>query len=103
MTDPVSPPVHDDARARRAVAILVWAQSTLGAQMSVHVILGGLTGALLSSDPALATLPISLTMLGSMLSAPLMSAIMGRFGRRPGFVLGALAGASGAALAAHAI
>lgn len=103
MTDPVSPPVHDDARARRAVAILVWAQSTLGAQMSVHVILGGLTGALLSSDPALATLPISLTMLGSMLSAPLMSAIMGRFGRRPGFVLGAIAGASGAALAAHAI
>lgn len=102
-TNSASLPVHDDARALRAVAILVWAQSTLGAQMSVHVILGGLSGALLASDPALATLPISLTMLGSMLSAPLMAGIMGRFGRREGFVLGALAGAAGAALAAHAI
>ena len=94
---------HDDARARRAVAILVWAQSVLGAQMAVHFILGGLTGALLAEDKALATLPISMTVLGSMLAAPTLSALMGRFGRRPGFVLAALMAAGGAGLAAWAI
>ena len=94
---------HDDARARRAVAILVWAQSVLGAQMPVHFILGGLTGALLAEDKSLATLPISMTVLGSMLAAPALSALMGRFGRRPGFVLGALVAACGAGLAAWAI
>jgi MFS family permease len=94
---------HDDLRARRAVAILVWAQSVLGAQMPVHFILGGLTGALLAEDRSLATLPISMTVMGSMLAAPALSALMGRFGRRPGFVLGALAAAGGAALAAWAI
>lgn len=94
---------HDDVRARRAVAILVWAQSILGSQMSIHFILGGLAGGLLADDKALATLPISMTVLGSMLTAPLMSGIMGRFGRRTGFVIGAMAGAVGASLAAHAI
>ena len=94
---------HDDARARRAVAVLVWAQSVLGAQMPVHFILGGLTGALLAEDKALATLPISMTVLGSMLAAPALSALMGRFGRRPGFVLGAVMAAGGSALAAWAI
>jgi MFS family permease len=94
---------HDDARARRAVAILVWAQSVLGAQMAVHFILGGLTGALLAEDKALATLPISMTVLGSMLAAPALSALMGRLGRRPGFVLAALMAAAGSGLAAWAI
>ncbi len=94
---------HDDARARRAVVILVWAQSVLGSQMPVHFILGGLTGALLSTDKSLSTLPISMTVMGSMLTAPVMSTIMGRFGRRAGFVLGATAAACGSGLAAYAI
>ncbi|MFO7672129.1 MAG: hypothetical protein R6V74_00290, partial [Lutibacter sp.] len=81
-------PDHDDARAKRAVAILVWAQSILGAQMPVHFILGGLVGSMLAENKALATVPISMTVLGSMLAAPLMSALMGRFGRRMGFLIG---------------
>ena len=101
MTDAaIADPAQDDARAKRAVAILVWAQSVLGAQMPVHFILGGLAGGLLADNAALATLPISMTVLGSMLSAPLVSGFMGRFGRRPGFLLGALAGAAGGAVAA---
>ncbi|MBK0398390.1 MFS transporter [Limibaculum sp. M0105] len=94
---------HDDGRARRAVAILAWAQSVLGAQLPVHFILGGLVGAMLAENKALATVPISMTVLGSMLAAPLMSLLMGRLGRRVGFALGALAGTAGAALAVHAI
>ncbi|MFK7943812.1 MAG: MFS transporter, partial [Paracoccaceae bacterium] len=104
MTDAaISPPLHDDGRARKAVWILVWAQSVLGAQMPVHFILGGLVGQTLAHDPALATLPISMTVLGSMLTAPFMSTLMDRWGRRTGFILGAVTAALSAALAVYAI
>ena len=91
-------PAHDDARARRNVAVLVAAQATLGAQMPVNFVLGGLAGQTLSPNPCLATLPISLIVAGSMLAAPFMSGFMGRHGRRPGFLLGAAGGATGSAL-----
>ncbi len=90
-------------RALRAVAILTWAQAVLGAQMPVHIILGGLAGALLAEEPALATLPVSLSVAGSMVGAPLMSWLMGRIGRRPGFLLAALCGAASGWIAAEAI
>jgi predicted MFS family arabinose efflux permease len=75
------------------------AQAVLGSQMPVHIILGGLAGALLADNPALATLPISMIVLASMFTAPLASLIMGRFGRRFGFLLGTISGAVGGALA----
>ncbi|MEM6623392.1 MAG: MFS transporter [Pseudomonadota bacterium] len=104
MTDAIAPDAPaDDSRAKRAVAILVWAQSILGAQMPVHIILGALVGKSLAEDPALATLPISMMVLGSMLMAPVMSAIMGRWGRRQGFLLGALGGVVASSLAVYAI
>ncbi len=103
MTDAALEEQADDARARRAVPILVWGQAVLGAQMPVHFILGGLAGDLLAPSKALATVPISMIVLGAMLSAPVVSAIMGRWGRRTGFLLGAAAGALGGALAAQAI
>ncbi|MEM7507456.1 MAG: MFS transporter [Pseudomonadota bacterium] len=93
----------DDTRAKRAVALLIWGQAILGAQMPVHFILGGLAGNYLSSNPALATLPISMIVVASMLAAPVMSTIMGRWGRRTGFLLGAGAGAAGGGLAAYAL
>jgi MFS family permease len=93
----------DDARARRAVPILVWSQAVLGAQMTVHFILGGLSGIMLAENKALATLPITMIVLGAMLAAPVMSAVMGRWGRRTGFLIGATAGALGGALAAQAV
>jgi predicted MFS family arabinose efflux permease len=103
MSDTTLPAFVDDARARRAVPILVWAQAVLGAQMTVHFILGGLAGNLLADNKALATLPITMIVLGAMLAAPVMSAIMGRWGRRTGFLIGATAGALGGALAAQAV
>ena len=89
-----------DARARRDVRVLVVAQAILGAQMSVHFILGGLSGQVLATNKCLATLPISLIVFGSMLAAPAMAAFMQRHGRRPGFVIGCLCGALGGALSA---
>ena len=93
-----------EQRPLRSVAILVWAQAVLGAQMPVHFILGGLAGGYLAegrtfwifgfeiAGRALATLPISMIVLVSMFAAPVISAIMGRYGRRTGFLIGAAAG-----------
>ena len=93
----------DDARARRNVAVLVAAQAVLGAQMPMNFVAGGLAGLSLAPTPLLATLPISLIVFGSMTTAPWMSPLMQRRGRRTGFVAGSLAGALGAALAVAAL
>ncbi len=90
----------DDRRARRNVAVLVAAQAVLGAQMPMLFIVGGLAGQSLATNVCFATLPISLIVLGSMLSAQPISALMQRFGRRAGFVVGALGGSVGAAVGA---
>jgi MFS family permease len=89
-----------DARARRNLRVLVAAQATLGAQMPVHFILGGLAGQVLAANKCFATLPISLIIFASMASAPVMAGLMQARGRAPGFVLGALGGAVGAAFCA---
>ncbi|WP_282024854.1 MFS transporter [Limimaricola cinnabarinus] len=92
--------ISDDHRAKRNTAFLVAAQAILGAQMPILFVIGGLVGAELSPNACLATLPISLIVFGSMTTAPWLSPLMQRRGRRFGFVIGGLAGALGAALAA---
>lgn len=93
----------DDRRARRNVWVLVAAQAFLGAQMPMIFTIGGLAGQSLASNVCLATLPISLIVLGSMLSATPVSAIMQKFGRRTGFFLGAFGGAVGGAVGAYGL
>jgi len=93
----------DNRLARHNVAILAFAQAVLGSQLSILIILGGLAGARLASNASLATLPISLAVLTSMFSAPMISLFMGRFGRRAGFLLGALCGSVGGALSAWSL
>ncbi len=99
MTDMNPAPDIDDNRARRNVCVLVAAQAILGAQMPMVFVTGGLAGNMLSTNPCLATLPISFVVFGSMTTAPWISPYMQRNGRRAGFILGALAGAAGAAIA----
>ncbi|MBA4489985.1 MFS transporter [Paracoccus sp. S1E-3] len=90
---------HNSMRsARRNLAVLVIAQALLGAQMSMIFIIGGLVGQSLAPNPCLATLPLSMIVLGSALTARPLSAFMQRYGRRPGFQLAVLAGASGAGI-----
>ncbi|WOI54924.1 MFS transporter [Palleronia sp. LCG004] len=89
-----------DHMARRNVALLTAAQAFLGAQMPMIFVLGGLAGQSLASNPCFATLPISLIVLGSMLSAQPLSMLMQRFGRRAGFLVGAAGGAIGASVGA---
>lgn len=92
-----------DSHARRNIVVLVLAQALLGSQMSMIFIVGGLAGQQLSPNPCWATLPLSLIILGSLLTAQPLSAFMQRYGRRAGFFLATLAGALGAGLAARAL
>ncbi|MHA3914773.1 MFS transporter [Halovulum sp. GXIMD14793] len=87
-------------QAVRNVTILVIAQAVLGAQMPISFTLGGLSGEYLASNPCFATLPISLIVLGSMLTAPVISNVMQKHGRQLGFFIGAIGGAIGAGLSA---
>lgn len=97
----VTAPLPDySARARRNVIVLIMAQAILGAQMPMIFTIGGLAGQMLSPTPCLATLPISMIVLGSMLTATPMSALMARFGRRAGFWIGTAGGALGSAVGA---
>ncbi|MGR3616310.1 MAG: MFS transporter [Paracoccaceae bacterium] len=96
-------PQRDDAKARKNVAILVMAQAILGAQMPMVFIIGGLAGQSLATNACLATLPITLIVLGSMLSATPISAIMQRWGRNTGFWLGTLGGTAGGAVGAYGL
>ena len=91
------------ARARRNLTVLMAAQVLLGSQLPVAFILGGLAGQTLAPNRCLATLPITLIIVGSMLSAPMLGDLMQRRGRRPGFMLGAAGGGLGAALCAFAL
>ncbi|MFD1344839.1 MFS transporter [Litorisediminicola beolgyonensis] len=85
---------------RRNLAVLVAAQALLGAQLPMIFTIGGLAGQWLSPIACLATLPITLIVLGSMLSATPLSALMQKFGRRTGFWIGTAGGAAGACVGA---
>ena len=85
----------ENSLARRNLIILILAQATVGNQMVMIFIIGGLAGQSLVANPCFATLPISLIVMGSMLSANPLSLIMQKYGRRAGFLLGTLGGASG--------
>jgi len=93
----------DDGRAKRNVAVLVFAQAVLGSQLAINIIVAGFAGAVLAPDPSLATLPISIVVVGSLLTAPSMSLFMGRYGRRAGFWVAAFAAAVASALCARAL
>ncbi|KUJ85943.1 multidrug MFS transporter [Ruegeria marisrubri] len=92
-----------NSQAKRNVAVLVAAQAILGAQMPMIFTVGGLAGQSLATNPCLATLPISLIVLGSMLAATPISSIMQRWGRRVGFLVGATAGAAGGVVGAYGL
>ena len=103
MADKTSGDRPDDAIARRNVAVLVAAQAILGSQITMVFVIGGLVGQMLAPNPCLATLPISMVVLGSMSTAAWLSPLMQRRGRVYGFTIGATGGLFGSLLAAYAV
>lgn len=95
--------VQSDRRARRNVVVLALAQAILGSQMPMIFTIGGLAGQSLATNLCFATLPISLIVLGSMLTATPISWAMQRFGRRAGFFIGAAGGAVGGMVGAYGL
>jgi MFS family permease len=89
---------------RRNVGILVANHALFLVAAITVMTLSGLVGERLAPNPALATLPIAMMMIGVVLAAVPASLLMKRYGRRTGFLLGAvLGGAAGGALAVWAI
>ncbi len=83
------------AENQRNILALAIAQAILGSQMPMYIILGGLVGQSLASNVCYATLPISLLIVGSMVSSPILSNLMQSTTRRLGLVVGNLAGLIG--------
>lgn len=89
--------------AWRNVLVLALAQALALSCAVLAVTVGPLVGASLAANPAFATLPVALTVVGALLTTVPASFLMRRLGRRIGFALGALVGATGGLLAAAGI
>jgi MFS family permease len=88
---------------RRNVLLLAACQAMMMTGGSLLVATSALVGFRLSPDKSVATLPLALQMLATMLTTIPASLLMQRLGRRAGFLIGSAIGVSGAALAAWAI
>ena len=73
----------------RNLVILVVAQATAVSGSVLIVTIGGLVGARLSTNPAFATLPLSIMVLGTAFATVFAAMLMRRVGRRAGFTIGA--------------
>ncbi|HEX8164334.1 MAG TPA: MFS transporter [Beijerinckiaceae bacterium] len=93
----------DDRIARHNTRVLAVAQALGGASPPIVVSLGGIVGQALSPDKGLATLPVSLLQLGLALGTLPAAYVMRRFGRRSGYILGAMVGVLGGTVAAAGI
>jgi predicted MFS family arabinose efflux permease len=88
---------------RRIVLSLAGGQALFQTGAVLIVTVGGLAGLNLAPEPSLATLPIASIALGTALATIPASLLMGRVGRRPGFMLGAVLGGAGGGIAAWAM
>ena len=83
----------------RNLAILLFAQAVSVTGWFAVVTAGGILGRSLGANPALATLPVSLLIVGVAVSTIFASWTMARVGRARGFAIGATVGALGSACA----
>ncbi|WP_439359555.1 MFS transporter [Bradyrhizobium sp. DASA03007] len=98
--------IADDTRARANVVRLAAAQALTGANSAVIFATGSIVGATLAPDMSLATVPLSMYVLGLAAGTLPTGAISRRFGRRAAFVigtgLGTLTGLTGCFAILHA-
>lgn len=88
---------------RKNVLILAICQMLFGSGRSLLMATAPVVAYALAEEKGFATLPTSLVIVGTALATIPAAMIMRRFGRRVGFVLGALIGAGGGALCAYAV
>jgi MFS family permease len=95
--------IADDARARSNVARLAAAQALTGANSAVIFATGSIVGATLAPDVSLATVPLSMYVVGLAAGTLPTGAISRAYGRRTAFIIGAGCGMLTGLLGAYAI
>lgn len=103
MIDAATPEIHDDARARSNVFRLAAAQALGGANSAVIFATGAIVGATLAPSVSLATVPISVYVVGLACGTLPVGMISRAYGRRVAFIIGSGAGAICGLLGAIAI
>jgi MFS family permease len=95
--------ITDDARARSNVVRLAAAQALSGANSAVIFATGSIVGATLAPDISLATVPLSMFVVGLATGTLPAGAISRAYGRRVAFIIGTGCGVLTGLLAAFAI
>src|SRR5262245_8604533 len=87
----------------RNLVILLAAQIIAVTGSVLIVTIGGLIGASLATNPALATLPLSVMVLGTAAATVFAAMLMRRVGRRRGFAIGAAIAAVAGCVSAYGL
>src|ERR1700737_4023647 len=95
--------ISDDARARSNVVRLAAAQALTGANSAVIFATGSIIGATLAPNISLATVPLSLYVLGMAAGTLPVGAISRAYGRKVAFMIGTALGTATGVLGAFAV
>ncbi len=92
-----------DRATGRNVTVLAFCQALAMSGSSMVATMSALVGLELADDKSLATLPVAFQFTAMMLSTVFASLLMGRYGRRAGFIIGQIIGVAGGAVSVYAI
>ena len=87
----------------RSLVVLTLAHACALSAIPIVVLLGGIIGARLAPNPSLITLPVALMIVGTALTAIPAAMLMGRIGRKAGFLFAAAYATAAGVAAAFAI
>jgi MFS family permease len=94
---------NDSQKIPFSVYLLALCQALMMSSTSLMITASSLVCLTLTDDKSLVTLPLSLQFLGLMLTSMPASILMGRLGRKQGFLIGTLFGLVGALLMVYAV
>lgn len=97
-TDTASVP--DEIHTKRNVFLLIACQALLFVNNTTMIVVHGLVGLTLAPSAALATLPVTVYVIGSALATAPIARMMKRYGRKVGFSVGTMFGMVGVILCA---
>ncbi|MDT3705579.1 MAG: MFS transporter [Thiobacillus sp.] len=89
--------------SRGSILILALSQALMLSAIVLSMTLAAILGSMLAPDKGLATLPVAAMVIGTAIASLPAAAFMRRYGRRPGFLVGALQGVGGSLLCGLAL
>lgn len=90
-------------QTKKNVALLAVCQALGMSSLALSMTITALVGSRLADEPSMATLPLALQFMATMLTTIPASLFMRRFGRRAGFSVGAVIGLAGGLVSAKAV